>query len=136
MSRTMYVLTDHQITEEQKRDAVETLGVKEIVITPNDIVKLWSNIPTTMSMEDLSLHIGPILGWLDYSLNFRDVVFIQGDPTATFRIVSAIKSRYYLWLDVRCVASISKMVIEERLQPNGGIEKVTVLKHVRFRSYY
>ena len=67
----MFLLFSHSLTDEQKKDAIENLKVTKFISLPEQLQKLWSNIPPEIdslgeylndikSLENYSLTIGAI----------------------------------------------------------------------------
>lgn len=125
--RKMILLFSHDLTEEQRSDAKERLGVEEFVALPEDIQKLWSNIPAVS--EDIADYLAPIQAFVEEVSSSGDVVLVQGDFGATYAMVNFCKS-----LDLLAVHATTKRNVVEREQ-DGKIVKTSVFEHVLFRKY-
>ena len=79
-----FCLLNHQLTQNQIKELKEEFSVLEIVYPPEEISKLWSQIPATKTV-DKSI-INKITNWLLLAEN-QDVLIVQGDFVATFIIV-------------------------------------------------
>ena len=54
----MFLLFSHQLTDEQKKDAIENLKVTKFISLPEKLQKLWSNIPP--EIESLGEYLNDI----------------------------------------------------------------------------
>jgi hypothetical protein len=135
MSRKMLVLLNHSLSEDQVYDAKVSLGVDEISYAPKDILECWGNISPTMSMWELREYIQPVFDWLRSVIKPNDILLIQGEATATFQVVTAIRQAFVME-NIRCVSATTERVVEEQHQPDGSIQKKSVFRHVRYRAYF
>lgn len=79
-----FCLLNHQLTQNQIKELKEEFSVLEIVYPPEEISKLWSQIPAIKTV-DKSI-INKITNWLLPAEN-QDVLIVQGDFALTFIIV-------------------------------------------------
>ena len=128
LKRTMFLVFNHKLTNEQMLDAKENLKVEEFVPLPEELKKLWASIPP--ELESIETYIDPILDFIHAKGCVDDVVLIQGDPGAVFITVNFSKK---LGL-VPVYATTRREAVEKQL-PDGSIELKHVFKHVRFREY-
>jgi hypothetical protein len=135
MSRTMHVIMNHTLNEDQRIDAEKSLGVSEIKYPPQEVLTVWKEIPSTYNMWELREHLQPVFDWLKSTLKNNDVVLIAGEHVATFMVVSTIRNTFVLH-NIKCLAATTDRQVVEEVQENGAVKKTTVFKHVRYRSYY
>ena len=123
----MYLLFSHKLTKEQELDAKNTLNIKEFIYLPDNLQKLWSNIPP--DINDIDRFLNPIKDFLKRNLKDGDFVLVQGDFGATCKIASFVKA-----LKAKPVYATTVRDSKEELI-NGNIVKTSVFKHVMFRSF-
>lgn len=123
----LYLLFSHQLTEQQKKEADEGLGVNEIHYLPDDLKILWSQIPPDIA--DISDYIQPIKEWLNKRINPGDYILIQGDFGATYMMV-----KWALAKGLKPIyATTERKVIETR--DGDKVSSKKIFEHVRFRFY-
>jgi len=127
VSRKLFVLMNHALTEEQEKEARQSMGVKEILSPPGAVSKLWATVPPELDLgpHDL-LHV---FEWLEDAKE-GDLVLVQGEFGATFIVVDWCLDRSL----VPVYATSKREVLEERM-PDGEVKRVARFKHVRFRRY-
>jgi hypothetical protein len=123
----LYLLFSHQLTEQQKREVDESLGVNEIHYLPDDLKVLWSQIPPDIA--DIRDNIHPVKEWLNRRIKPGDYILIQGDFGATYIMVTwalakGLKPIY---------ATTERKVIETR--DGNKVSSKKIFEHVRFRFY-
>jgi len=132
MATRLFVLMNNKLTEEQIEDAHKNLCVDEIIYAPNDILKIWENIPTEFGNWDVLEHITPVINWLANVVTNYDLVLVQGESVAMCYVVN--------WLDkerdITCVAEVTRQDTIEEIQHDGSTVKKTISKHVRFRKFF
>jgi hypothetical protein len=125
---------NHSLTEEQRIDAAQSLGIDEVVQAPKEILDLWGNIPPELSAVELRERLRPIFDWV-MSIGSNNVILIQGEAVSTYMVAKFVHERYSLY-GTFCVAATSRReTIEEKLN-DGSIKKTAIFKHVRFRPYF
>jgi len=125
--KKMILLFSHNLTPDQKNDAITTFGVEEFLPLEANLQKLWSNIPANLAT--LGEYLEPIKSFLKDTLNQDDVVLIQGDFGATCHIAHFVKEIGA----VGVYATTVRDVVEK--EENGVIVKTSIFKHVRFRVF-
>ena len=124
----LFNITNHAITDEQRADAVATLGIDEVIETPPDVAYRWSTVPP--ELDSVCDYVQPVIDWLaSESLLYNDVVWVQGEWGAVFAIVQWCKENY-----IRCVYATTKRTAEE-VKTDKGIQIMHLFKHVRFRDF-
>jgi len=122
----MILLFSHKLTDEQIDDAYERFNIKEFVYLPENLQKIWSDIPP--EVENIKPLLEPIKEFLRKKANSGDFVLIQGDFGAVVEMVEFV--RYWLIP----VYSTTKRVTKE-VKKDGKLIKVSEFKHIRFRKY-
>ncbi len=125
--RRMILLFSHKLTDTQKQDAKKSYRVDEFLSMPEDIQKLWSNIPA--DSRDITEYLLPIEEFVEDLSSRGDVVLIQGDFGATHAMVNFCKS---LGL-VPLYATTKRDVVEKSI--DGKVVKTSVFEHILFREY-
>lgn len=113
-------VTNHKLTDEQKRDAVAGYGVTEFEeLTPGNRA-IFGQVPADPDL-DLCTYASPVLG----QIKGADIAMIQGEHTITYLLVSQAREN-----GVTPVAAVSvREVVEE-----GGV-KTSIFRHKGFRVY-
>ncbi len=124
--RRCFWLLNHQILDVQKKDLKKSYGVDEFVMPTSAVADLWGNVPTSETIPDS--YFEEIEAWFD-DITPYDVAVIQGEPTASFRIVA-----YLLNKGVTVLAGITERKSVDR-QQDGKVIKMSVFEHVCFRRY-
>jgi len=125
--KKMILLFSHNLTPDQKNDAMTTFGVEEFLPLEADLQKLWSNIPADLA--NLNDYLKPIKSFLKEVLNHDDMVLIQGDFGATCHLAHFVRELG----GVGVYATTVRDVVEK--QEGGVIVKTSIFKHVRFRVF-
>ena len=125
--KKLFLLFSHTLTPSQKEDARKSLGVEQFVSLPDNLQKLWSNIPP--DLPNLKEYLTPIKNFLKENAKEGDIVLIQGDFGGCFEMVNFVKS-----LNLKAVHSTTKRDVIEKTV-NGKVEKFSVFEHVIFREY-
>jgi hypothetical protein len=134
-SRTMFVLMNHRLSEDQITDARESLGVNNIVYAPDDVLKIWGGVPPEMNLWELKSFLRPVFDWLKTSLVPDCLVLVMGESVCTYLVVDAIHMGFYLD-NIRCVSTTTTREVTEQTQEDGSVKKISTFRHVRFRAYY
>ena len=123
----LFLFFSHRLTETQKKEAQEVLGVEEFVSLPQILQEKFSSIPP--ELENLDAYVQEFVKFLVQNGQPGDYVLVQGDFGLVYRIVEVSKSVGL----VPIYATTKRVVIEE----SRGEEtiKVSRFEHVRFRRY-
>lgn len=128
MPRTLFLLFNHEITEDQRADARSTLGIERIMPLPSELQKLWSNIPA--DLREIEPVLEPVRQWLASVAVLGDCVLIQGDFGACYLMVGYARD-----LGLTPVYSTNtREAVEERL-PDGKVKLTHYFQHHLFREY-
>jgi hypothetical protein len=128
MAHTLFLLFNHNLTDEQKQDALVSLSVTRIVELPSDLKAQWSNVPP--EIPELKIYVEPVKNWLYSQAQKGDYVLIQGDFGASYIMVNYAFEKGL----IPVYATTKRQIIEER--ENVGSVKVTRhFRHEIFRKY-
>ncbi len=126
--KKMLLIFNHTLGQDQREDAILSLGVKEFVEMPDQLKEIWEQIPAdSETIENLLI---PIKGWLQKVARKGDVVLIQGDFGATWFMVS-----YAMAQEMVPIYSTTRRYAEEIPQKDGSLKSIHVFKHVLYRRY-
>ena len=124
----LFNITNHAITDEQRSDAVSSLGIDEVVETPPDVARCWGTVPP--ELDSVSGYVQPVIDWLEsQSMQFNDVVWVQGEWGAVITVVAWCEAR-----DLRAVYATTKREATE-IHGENGVPMTHVFRHVRFRDF-
>ncbi len=124
----LILLFSHKLTSEQEKDAYESLKVKKIEDLPDELKKIWSQIPPEGELDKNILM--KIKKYLVKNSNIGDFVLVQGEFGMSCNIVN-----WCFENDRIPIYSTTKRVVKEIKQPNGDIKSEKIFKHVQFRRY-
>jgi len=124
----LLLLFSHELTDEQEVNAKETFGINNFIYMPDNIKKIWANIPP--ELENIRDYIQPVLDWVEETKADGDYILIHGDPGATF---IAVNEAHRLGL-IPIYATTKRVSIEEK-DNDGNIRIMKIFKHVRYRKY-
>ncbi len=128
MSRSLFLIFNHQLTKIQEDDARSSLDVRLIINLPPDLEILWRQIPP--DLPEIDDYLAPIKKWLTDRASESDYVLIQGDFGATFIMVNfALEKRLIP------VYSTSRREAMEEQQPDGSVKLIHHFEHRMFRKY-
>lgn len=111
---------------DQEKELRECFNIDEILKAPESVLKFWSNIPVSKLLPASCFN--ETINWLS-NADSKDVVVIQGEPTATYRIVSFLKKK-----SVTVLAGITQRKSVESNE-EGKVVKVSIYEHICFREY-
>ena len=123
----LFVITNHGITDEQRKDAIASLGVSGFVKLPDIWKEVWGRIPPEAASVDGVVQ--PVLDWLSEMREPDDIVWVQGEWGATVTVLD-----YCRRMGIRCVYSTTARVAEDINTPEG-VKATHIIKHVRYRDY-
>jgi len=123
----MFLLFSHSLTNEQIDDANKKLQVYDFISLPENLQKLWSNIPP--ELESLDEHLSSLKNYIRLAAKKGDYVLIQGDFGAVYEMVNFAKS-----LDLIPIYATTKREVVEEKQGDKVVKK-SIFKHIRFRKY-
>jgi len=126
--KNLYLIFSHRLTDEQEKQAMEQLEIKECIYLPVSLQKLWSNIPPDIhSIKD---YLVPLKEWLIGEAKPKDFVLVQGDFGATYIMVDLALSKGFV-----PIYATTKRYAEERIGPGGEIQLIKRFSHTQYRQY-
>ncbi|MBW1705831.1 MAG: hypothetical protein JRJ86_11795 [Deltaproteobacteria bacterium] len=128
MSKTLFLIFNHEITSLQQEDAKHSLGVEKIVDLPNDLKELWRQVPP--DLPEIISYLGPIKSWLKSQASKNDYVLIQGDFGASYIMVNFAFEKGFIPI----YSTTSREAVEEYGR-DGSVKVVHNFKHQIFRKY-
>lgn len=127
MRNTLFLLFNHEITPEQRRDAETSLKVREVCAMPGPVKAVWAGVPPdSESIGDL---LEPVRRWLAESARPGDHILIQGDYGACYLMVD-----FAFQNGLIPVYATTERIVREENTPDG-LKTVRLFKHRRFRRY-
>lgn len=127
MSRFL-ILFNHILTEEQGKDAIDVLQVKEFCYPPAGIGLIWKAIPP--EAHELRPLLEPVFQWIDETASAGDYLLVQGDFGATWMVVEHAMKK-----GIVPVYSTTERRASEKIDADGTVHAVHEFRHVRFRQY-
>lgn len=128
MPPVMLLLFNHQLTEEQREEARDALGVERFVSPPEAVKALWAKVPP--ELPALDQYLQPVRNWLNSAARPDDLVLVEGDFGATFlTVLHAIR------LGLRPVYAATRRDAKAVQQPDGSVQLTHRFRHCRFRTY-
>ena len=127
-SRKMFLLFSHTLTDGQKKDARESLGVAEFIALPEALQRYWSQIPPESDLDESDL--GRLLDWLSAEADRGDYVLVQGDFGATFYVVD-----FCLLNGLRPVYATTRRTVTQETSAENKVISVKHFEHVRYRHF-
>ncbi|HIP59235.1 MAG TPA: hypothetical protein EYH01_02265 [Campylobacterales bacterium] len=124
---TLYLLFNHKLTQEQEKNAYETLSIEKVIYFPEELLNIWRNI--SPEVESLSELLEPIIVFMDREFSHGDYLLVQGDLGATYLIAERAKQ-----LNITPLYATTKRVATENIVDGKPI-KTSIFSHVRFRAY-
>jgi CRISPR/Cas system-associated protein Cas10 (large subunit of type III CRISPR-Cas system) len=121
--KTLHLLFSHHLTDEQIKDAKDSMQVTNFTPLPSNLQKAFSNIPP--ELETLTEFAKPFKTYLQEKAKEGDFVLIQGDFGLCFILVEFCKQNNL----IPVYATTKRIAVEE-----NGI-KISKFKHSRFRRY-
>jgi len=126
--KKLALLFSHQLTPEQKDDITHNLKVDNIYKLPNELQKLWSQVPVNKDLN-FDEYLNGIKQFLVENLSKGDFVLIQGDFGATYHMINFAKEQGFI-----AISSVNKRVSKEKIE-DGIVKKYAEFKHECFREY-
>lgn len=126
--KRLFALLNHQLTDLQRNDALQSKGVTEIVFMSPDMQALWRQVPA--DLETIAEYLAPLMDWLAEVGREGDYALIQGDFGATWLMVQQAFA-----LGLVPVYSTTERQAEETVSEDGAVRLVHTFRHRRFRVY-
>ena len=128
MGRKLALIFNHEFTQDQTTDALNSLGVEKIESLPEDLARIWAEIPADLTA--LKNYLLPIQRWLSANFGRCDPVLIQGDFGACYLMADfALKNGFIP------IYSTTFREATQVASPDGSIFMTHRFKHILFRKY-
>ena len=122
-------VTNHTLTDEQKKDAVSFLGEVEFIELEPELKKLWGSIPPEETIEGVARYLAPLLNFLARTVKLGTYVHVAGDFTAVSLAAAVVEQA-----NGSAINATSKRDVVEGLLLDGSVSKRSIFKHVTFRD--
>lgn len=124
----LLLIFSHKLTDQQIKDAEETLVITEFIYLPDHLQVQWSNVnPCGDLPEEL---FSRLKQWLIENAESGDYVLIQGDFGATYITVDMAFE-----LGLIPIYATTERISKEIANQNSEIERKQIFKHVCYREY-
>jgi len=128
LSRNLFLIFSHKLTPEQKEDARRTLGINSFFTLPEELQRLWSNIPPKGMLDNQLLE--KFVTWLSRNAKKGDFILIQGEFGMTFALVDwCLKNNF-----IPIYSTTERVFTQEKTYDNKIMNK-HIYKHVNFRKF-
>lgn len=124
----LFLFFSHSLTTDQTKDAIDTLGITEVVQLPEALQEQWSQVPA--EIPELSGYLLQFVEWLRDEAMPGDYALIQGDFGLSYALVNASKE-----LGLVPIYATTKRESQETVNEAGEVTKTLRFKHIRFRKY-
>ncbi len=128
MATSLFLLFNHQLTQDQKNDVSDSLGAEQIVEMPSELGKIWGQIPP--DMPKLDDHLKAIKDWLGSEAVKGDYALIQGDFGACYAMVNFAFGKGL----IPVYATTKRETVEETMA-DGSVTVTRQFRHQIFRKY-
>lgn len=125
--KKMILLFSHKLSDEQRRDAQSKLGVTEFIILPDELQKVWSNVPS--NLDSILQILQPVKMFLLENSSVNDTVLIHGDFGMVYNMVNFCKQNKLI-----PVYATTKRDSVEYVKNNKTL-KESIFEFRRFREY-
>jgi hypothetical protein len=124
----LFLIFNHEFTDDQIADARASLGVGYILKLPDELQNLWANIPP--DLPEIGGYLKPLMDWDGLKAENGSYVLIQGDFGACYIMVN-----WALRHGLIPIYSTTKRVAEESVLDDGSVLNTHKFKHGIFRRY-
>jgi hypothetical protein len=125
---SLFLIFNHTFTDDQRADAVRSLGVSRTMNLPNDFKKIWRSI--SPDLETLHNYLEPVQEWLQHNADDKDFVLIQGDFGACYVMVN-----FAFRLGLIPIYSTTRREMGEEVLQDGSVKLTHRFQHRKFRRY-
>ena len=139
LQKRLINITNHTLIDSQILDAKSALKVTEIVNLPEDLKKIWSQVPANISTEQVKTHIKPILQWL-HELCYCDEHHMANYDYFNYIICAGSRSACcyidFFAYNKGCavVESCTERKSVEKIMPDGTVTKTAIFEHLQWRE--
>lgn len=124
--KRFFNVTNHNMTESQIADAKSALQAEEIVNLPEELKKIWGQVPP-VDTNEVKVRLQPVLDWLEQQVSVGDFCMVAGSRTAVAFVDLQIRSK------ATAVESCTERKVQEVQNPDGTVSKTAIFEHIRFR---
>ncbi|WP_456386753.1 CRISPR-associated protein Csx20 [Desulfolithobacter sp.] len=124
----LYLLFNHRLTSHQAEQAKQELGVDNIIEPPDNITRLWANIPP--EPESIRPVLEPVFTWIDNEIRAGSFLLVQGDFGACFLVINHAAAK-----GITPVYSTTRREAAEQHTDDKTVRLAHTFRHVRFRIY-
>jgi hypothetical protein len=124
----LFLLFNHLLTDTQADQAREELGVRNIVVPPEEISLLWSNVPP--EPDSIRNYLEPVFSWISAAVSPGDFLLVQGDFGACHLVLEHLSGSRI----TPVYATTRRQAVEQRMDDNT-VRLTHTFRHVRFRIY-
>ena len=124
----MILVFSHKLTDIQIKSGNDDLKIQRFEYLPPELQYIWSHIPP--NEEDISPYLEGVIQWIDSIANKEDIVLVQGDFGATYKVVNHCKSK-----ELKVVYSTTDREAIEMRDDEGAIYLQHKIRHIMFREY-
>jgi hypothetical protein len=128
MITRLFLIFNHEFTDDQIADARASLGVGSILKLPDELQNLWANIPP--DIPSINDWLSPLIEWLYSEADLGDYFLIQGDFGACY-----IMATWALSHELIPIYSTTERIAEESILDDGSVLNTHKFKHAIFRRY-
>jgi len=126
--KKLFLIFNHEITENQAMNAEKDLGITDIIDMPNNLKHIWNQIPA--KEKHIARYLEPIKKWVMAHAGKDDFILVQGDFGATYLMVE-----FALKHGLIPVYSTTVRQAAEFTKPDGSLKTEHIFKHQLFRKY-
>jgi hypothetical protein len=128
--KNLHLFFSHKLTDEQIADAREHWGVSAFVPLPDDLQKMFSNVPPDFDAAGLRAYSEPLYAYIREYVHTGDCVLVQGDFGLTFLLVNFLIQHGAIPL----YATTERASLDVK-NPDGSITTQRIFRHKIFRKY-
>lgn len=128
----MFVAMSHELTDEQRADAQQHLGITRIITlreVSDELAAKYSNIDPAASPDQIAQFVTQLVGWAIRT--GCGVFYCTGEPSVLYQ-ANRLAHAYGL----RCVQSTTRREAVETTNPDGSVTTTRVFRHVKWRDLH
>ena len=91
---TIIIITNEKLQDEEKNKIIDKYKIKKIKLLPEGTQKKWNEIDTNTDISHKNLN--DMKTMIEKNIGEGDYILIQGEPGATFKIVSWAKEEGFI----------------------------------------
>jgi len=122
--KKMFVLINHNLTQEQKDQAIKSFDIDYIINITDDT---WSNINPVD--ENILYALNTYKKELMLEAEAGDILLVQGDFGATYNMINFAKN-----IGIKTIYATTKRVVQELIIDGKSVTR-REFKHEKFREY-